>query len=95
MRALEGGLVKVGDRLDVGTVRKEVARLNTADGLKIVFTDRSWMLLRPSGTEPKFRYYFEVVGESELADAPGLSDAYAQAAAALLERAREIAGPAE
>ena len=95
MRALEGGLVKAGDRLAVGAAQKEVARLNNADGLKIVFTDRSWMLLRPSGTEPKFRYYFEVVGEGELADAAALSDAYARAAAALLERAREIAGPAE
>ncbi len=95
MRALEGGMVKVGDKMEVGAARKEVARLNNADGLKIVFTDRSWMLLRPSGTEPKFRYYFEVVGEGELADAQALSEAYARAAAALLERAREIAGPAE
>jgi len=94
MRALEGGMVKIGDRLEVGAARKEVARLNNADGLKIVFTDRSWMLLRPSGTEPKFRYYFEVVGEGELADAQALSDAYARAAATLLDRAREIAGPA-
>jgi phosphomannomutase len=95
MRALEGGLVKAGDKLEVGAARKEVARLNTADGLKIVFTDRSWILLRPSGTEPKFRYYFEVVGEGELADASNLSEAYAQAAAGLLAKAREIAGPAE
>jgi len=95
MRVLENGMVKAGDKLEVGAARKEVARLNTADGLKIVFTDRSWILLRPSGTEPKFRYYFEVVGESELADAAALSDAYAQAASALLERARESAGPAE
>lgn len=95
MRVLENGMVKVGDKLEVGAARKEVARLNTADGLKIVFTDRSWILLRPSGTEPKFRYYFEVVGEGELADAAALSDAYARAASALLERARETAGPAE
>ncbi|MBW8888825.1 MAG: phosphomannomutase [Fibrobacteres bacterium] len=95
MRALEGGMVKIGDKMEVGAARKEVARLNTADGLKIVFTDRSWMLLRPSGTEPKFRYYFEAVGEGELADAQALSEAYAKAAAALLDRARELAGPAE
>jgi phosphomannomutase len=95
MRALEGGLVKAGDALAVGAAQKEIARLNTADGLKIVFTDRSWMLLRPSGTEPKFRYYFEVVGDRELADAAALSDAYARAAAALLDRAREKAGPPE
>jgi phosphomannomutase len=94
MRVLEGGLVKTGDRLKVGAEEKSVARTNVADGLKIVFTDRSWILLRPSGTEPKFRYYFEVVGESELADADALSSAYGNAAAEILDRARSAAGPA-
>ncbi len=95
MHVLVGGLVKTGDSLQVGGAEKKILRINTADGLKVVFADRSWILLRPSGTEPKFRYYFEVVGESELADADGLSNAYAAAASALLERAREKAGPAE
>lgn len=94
MRVLEGGLVKEGDSLKVGESEKSVARTNIADGLKIVFTDRSWILLRPSGTEPKFRYYFEVVGESELADADALSAAYGKAAAEVLDRARAQAGPA-
>jgi phosphomannomutase len=93
MEVLEGGLVKEGDRLKVGAAEKIVARTNVADGLKIVFTDRSWILLRPSGTEPKFRYYYEVVGESELGDADALSAAYGSAAAAILDRAREKAGP--
>ncbi|MDB5047350.1 MAG: pgm [Fibrobacteres bacterium] len=93
MKALEGGLVKEGDRLKVGAQEKTVARTNIADGLKIVFTDRSWILLRPSGTEPKFRYYYEVVGETELADADALLSAYAQAAEEVLNRAREKAGP--
>lgn len=94
MRVLEDGLVKEGDLLKVGAAEKSVARTNIADGLKIVFTDRSWILLRPSGTEPKFRYYFEVVGESELADADALSSAYGNAAAEILDRARAKAGPA-
>jgi phosphomannomutase len=94
MRVLEGGLIKEGDRLKVGGSEKAVARTNTSDGLKIVFTDRSWILLRPSGTEPKFRYYYEVVGETELADADALMKAYEQAAAQILDRAREKAGPA-
>ena len=33
-------------------------RLDTTDGLKISFDD-GWVLLRPSGTEPKFRIYSE------------------------------------
>lgn len=94
MRALEGGLVKAGERLAVGDGERVVERTNTADGLKVVFTDRSWILLRPSGTEPKFRYYYEVVGERELSDAEGLLAAYGKAAAAVLERARALAGPA-
>jgi phosphomannomutase len=29
------------------------------DGLKLVFPDESWILVRPSGTEPIFRLYAE------------------------------------
>ena len=93
MRALEGGIVREGDRLRIGAGEKTIVHLNTLDGLKIVFTDRSWMLLRPSGTEPKFRYYFEVVGEGELPDAEALLSAFASAAAELLGKARSLAGP--
>src|SRR5690606_33324531 len=95
MKVLEGGLVKEGDRLEVGGSEKTVVRTNISDGLKIVFSDRSWILLRPSGTEPKFRYYFEAVGEVELPDAEALSQAYAGSAARILERARAQAGPVE
>ena len=94
MKALESGLVREGDRLKVGAAEKTVARTNIADGLKIVFTDRSWILLRPSGTEPKFRYYYEVVGETELPDSEALLAAYGKAAEGILDRAREKAGPA-
>jgi len=31
----------------------------TLDGVKLVYPDRSWLLLRPSGTEPFFRCYAE------------------------------------
>jgi phosphomannomutase/phosphoglucomutase len=33
-------------------------RMDRTDGLKIIF-DNGWVLLRPSGTEPKFRIYSE------------------------------------
>jgi phosphomannomutase len=29
------------------------------DGLKLIFGDGSWILIRPSGTEPIFRLYAE------------------------------------
>jgi len=34
-------------------------RVDTMDGLKLVFPDESWILVRPSGTEPIFRLYAE------------------------------------
>jgi phosphomannomutase/phosphoglucomutase len=42
-------------------LRKKVAapRVETMDGLKLVFSDGSWILVRPSGTEPIFRLYAE------------------------------------
>jgi phosphomannomutase/phosphoglucomutase len=39
--------------------RKEEAEVITIDGAKIIYPDGSWMLLRPSGTEPVFRVYVE------------------------------------
>ena len=42
-------------------LRTKVAapRVETMDGLKLVFGDGSWILVRPSGTEPIFRLYAE------------------------------------
>lgn len=39
--------------------RKEDAEVITIDGIKITYLDGSWLLLRPSGTEPVFRVYAE------------------------------------
>ncbi len=36
-----------------------VAELNTRDGVKYVMEDGSWLLIRPSGTEPVLRVYAE------------------------------------
>jgi len=38
---------------------KSIERVNTLDGLKIHFSNGSWLLLRPSGTEPLLRTYAE------------------------------------
>ena len=43
---------------------RRVASVNRADGVKFIFADGSWLLLRPSGTEPVVRIY----AESESAD---------------------------
>ncbi len=38
---------------------KKIEKINRLDGVKFVFTDGSWMLMRPSGTEPLVRIYAE------------------------------------
>jgi alpha-D-glucose phosphate-specific phosphoglucomutase len=38
---------------------RDVARVNRTDGLKLIFKDDSWVLMRPSGTEPLVRVYAE------------------------------------
>jgi len=43
-----------------------VARTNRIDGVKFIFDDGSWLLLRPSGTEPLVRIYAESESETEL-----------------------------
>jgi phosphoglucomutase len=38
---------------------RPVVRVDRADGLKLIFKDDSWVLMRPSGTEPVVRFYAE------------------------------------
>ena len=38
---------------------RRVAKVNRLDGLKLIFDDGSWILMRPSGTEPVVRTYTE------------------------------------
>jgi phosphomannomutase len=49
----------VGDSLSVGASMRTIQEKITLDGLKLVLDDGSWMLIRPSGTEPKVRVYTE------------------------------------
>jgi len=45
--------------LEVLRQKVSAPRLDTMDGLKLIFEDGSWVLVRPSGTEPIFRLYAE------------------------------------
>jgi len=45
--------------LDALRAKVSAPRVETMDGLKLVFPDGSWILVRPSGTEPIFRLYAE------------------------------------
>ena len=39
--------------------RVDAPRMETIDGVKLIYDDESWVLFRPSGTEPIFRIYAE------------------------------------
>jgi phosphoglucomutase len=45
---------------------RRVASVNRMDGVKFIFEDGSWLLMRPSGTEPLVRIYAETEAEPEL-----------------------------
>ncbi|HYO63085.1 MAG TPA: phosphoglucomutase/phosphomannomutase family protein [Pyrinomonadaceae bacterium] len=45
---------------------RRVARVNRMDGVKFFFADGSWLLMRPSGTEPLVRIYAESESETDL-----------------------------
>ena len=47
-------------------VKVEAPRIDTTDGLKLYFPDESWILIRPSGTEPKYRLYAEAHTENRV-----------------------------
>ncbi|MFB6202028.1 MAG: phosphoglucomutase/phosphomannomutase family protein [Halorhabdus sp.] len=49
----------IGDRLPDSIAGVAVDRVNDADGFKVLLADGSWLLVRPSGTEPKLRVYAE------------------------------------
>ncbi|QQS42644.1 MAG: phosphoglucomutase/phosphomannomutase family protein [Acidobacteriota bacterium] len=45
---------------------RKVEKLNRMDGVKFLFEDGTWMLMRPSGTEPLVRIYAESENEADL-----------------------------
>ena len=59
---------EVGETVIVGGVGKKITEVITIDGRKMIFDDNSWLMIRPSGTEPKVRFYVESRTESGTAD---------------------------
>jgi phosphomannomutase len=45
--------------------KRKVVDIKTYDGLKFIFNDESWLLIRPSGTEPILRVYSEAHSDKE------------------------------
>ncbi|MBU0674577.1 MAG: phosphoglucomutase [Proteobacteria bacterium] len=49
----------VGEKIQVGNKMMSIAKVIDIDGRKMILEDGSWFMIRPSGTEPKVRFYVE------------------------------------
>lgn len=49
----------VGAEVVVDGATQRIAEVIAVDGRKMIFEDGSWLMVRPSGTEPKVRFYVE------------------------------------
>jgi phosphomannomutase len=88
---LQNKLYKKGDRITINGMEKIITNVVTIDGLKIFMDDDSWILMRPSGTEPKFRYYYEVVSvDKPIENLQKELDAYNNTASQILQKARDM-----
>ena len=67
-----------GTTVVVGEQEQRISKVIDIDGRKMIFEDGSWLMIRPSGTEPKVRFYVESRTESGTA-------ALVQAARTMLE----------
>ncbi|WP_418281829.1 phosphoglucomutase/phosphomannomutase family protein [Halorubrum sp. DTA98] len=58
-----GVLGELEDHIPESVVGHEVAKVVTLDGFKLLLENGSWLLVRPSGTEPVLRVYAEADSE--------------------------------
>jgi phosphomannomutase/phosphoglucomutase len=54
------------EALEMLVTKVDAPEISTMDGVKLVYGDGSWILFRPSGTEPVFRLYAESVSEERV-----------------------------
>jgi phosphomannomutase len=55
----------VGAAVSVGGQMRTIDEIIAIDGRKMIFEDGSWLMIRPSGTEPKVRFYVEARSERD------------------------------
>lgn len=67
LRTTLAQLEKYGPKtiVPVGHGEKTIKEVLTIDGRKMIFEDDSWIMIRPSGTEPKVRFYVEARNPAE------------------------------
>lgn len=59
-------LSNVTERIETEFSKFKISEVRRLDGLKLVFRDRSWIMFRSSGTEPKTRIYCESLDQLRL-----------------------------
>ena len=75
---------KLDEITDIATGEKKPTGLPNSNVLYYELTDDAWVCVRPSGTEPKVKFYYGVKGTS-LADADEKSDAMGKAVLAMVD----------
>lgn len=61
-------LAALEDEIPDAVAGATVERVSTVDGFKLLLEDGSWLLVRPSGTEPKLRVYAEAETEDRVTE---------------------------
>ncbi|MCL2458458.1 MAG: phosphoglucomutase [Desulfobulbus sp.] len=56
-----------GSEVQVGKGTRTITEVIDIDGRKMILSDGSWIMIRPSGTEPKIRFYVEARSQEETA----------------------------
>jgi len=59
---------RIGEQVDEYFGKYRILERRSTDGLRVVFKDKSWVMFRPSGTEPKTRIYCEARDELRLSE---------------------------
>lgn len=50
----------------IKTLEAQNSQIDTSDGIKIIYDEKNWVMIRPSGTEPIIRIYAESESEENL-----------------------------
>jgi phosphomannomutase/phosphoglucomutase len=67
----------------ISQLKKEHKNYDATDGIKLIFDEKNWIMIRPSGTEPIARIYAEADSEEKLGN---LMSKYTKKVNAILDR---------
>ncbi|MHC6180712.1 phospho-sugar mutase [Clostridium sp. JNZ X4-2] len=77
---------KLGVEKDLVNISENIIKLPKSNVLKFIMEDKSWFVVRPSGTEPKIKIYLSVIGGS-LKDSQDKMEAFEKNVMNIIENA--------